>query len=210
MDPLFFVQGASWQHHVFSKHGPTGHFHGDLGSRARITTLIAAAFAAVLFLLVRRLTTGIPFFQPKNYRSFTVYNKDDFLHLYDEDEAPSQAPIEPLEGVVSISVSPKQFGGLIWLRRISSRVGVGTIAVFGGARNRGRHRAHHEGCRRTGFCRRRLVFSCPLYSDIHSDIKVYLQSSNWAIGFYCCQYSRSVSTPPRIDPRCPSWWHCGV
>lgn len=103
MDPQFFVQGAGWQHHVFSKHGPTGTFHSDLGSRARITVLIAAAFTAVLFLLVRRLTSGVPFFQPKNYRSFTVYNKQDFLHLYDEDEVPSQAPIEPLEGVCLLS-----------------------------------------------------------------------------------------------------------
>lgn len=112
MDSPFIVQGANWKHHVFSKHGSSSGFHSDLGSRARITILITAAFAAVLFLLVRRLTTGAPFFQPKNYRSFTVYNKKDFLHLYDEDEVPSQAPIEPLEGVL-----PSQFYGRIWRLR---------------------------------------------------------------------------------------------
>lgn len=100
MGSQFLVQGVSWKHHVLFKHGSSSDFHGDFGSRARITILATAAFSAVLFLLIRRLTTGVPFFQPKNYRNFTVYNKKDFLHLYDEDEVPSQAPIEPLEGVL--------------------------------------------------------------------------------------------------------------
>lgn len=103
MDARFFVQAAGWTHHALSYTNGPG-FDGDLGSsRTRIIILITAAFAAVLFLLAKRLATGVPFLQPKNYRSFTVYNKADFLHLYDEDEVPSQAPIEPLEGMLLLS-----------------------------------------------------------------------------------------------------------
>lgn len=104
MDVPFFAQGDSlngvWRHYVFSKHGPD--FPSELEGRARIIILLITAFAAVLVLLVQRLTSGVPFFLPKNYRSFAVYNKKEFIHLYPEDEAPSQAPIEPLEGVLSV------------------------------------------------------------------------------------------------------------
>lgn len=85
---------------MFSKHGPR--FPSELEGRARIMILIVAVLTAVLMLLVRRFMTGVPFFQPRNYRSFTVYNKKEFLHLYDEDEVPSKAPVEPLEGALNI------------------------------------------------------------------------------------------------------------
>lgn len=63
-----------------------------------------AALIPVSVLLFRRLITGTPFFTAKTKRDFTVYNKSEFLELYDKDAVPSKAPIEPLEGLLLSSV----------------------------------------------------------------------------------------------------------
>lgn len=73
-------------------------------SRVRVIILAISALVIVVLLAVRRLVTGIPFFPPKDYRSFTIYNRYDFLNLYSEDQLPSKAPIERLEGAFGIEM----------------------------------------------------------------------------------------------------------
>ncbi|RPB16599.1 hypothetical protein P167DRAFT_500063 [Morchella conica CCBAS932] len=103
MEAPFVVQGGSakniWKHPVLLKHAPGGFsYEIDSLSRTRIAILVVAALIPVSVLLFRRLITGTPFFTAKTKRDFTVYNKSEFLELYDKDAVPSKAPIEPLEG----------------------------------------------------------------------------------------------------------------
>lgn len=57
-----------------------------------------AIVAPLLFLLLQRFTTGIPFLPHKDCCSYTVVNKKGFLSIYDQDELPSRTPIEELSG----------------------------------------------------------------------------------------------------------------
>lgn len=103
MEAPFVIQGGSarnfWKHPVLLKHTP-GSFSYEIDSlsRTRITVLVIAALIAVSVLLFQRAITKVPFFAAKTKRDFTIYNKSEFLELYDEDAVPSKAPIEPLEG----------------------------------------------------------------------------------------------------------------
>ena len=74
------------------------HDFRNLGTQTRIAILGAFAAASIIFLAVRRFATGIPFLPPPDYRSFTVFNKSEFIALYGADALPSKAPIERIEG----------------------------------------------------------------------------------------------------------------
>jgi hypothetical protein len=62
---------------------------------------VASAFAVLAILSIWRLLTGAPFLPPPDYRTFTIFNKEDFTALYGPDQLPSKAPIEKLEGMES-------------------------------------------------------------------------------------------------------------
>lgn len=64
----------------------------------RIAVYGVAIVVPILFLLLQRIFTAVPFFPSKDYRCYTVVNKKDFLDLYELDELPSKAPIEGLSG----------------------------------------------------------------------------------------------------------------
>lgn len=51
-------------------------------------------------ILLKRAVSSVPFFPPRDYRSDKIVNKKDFLYLYSEDELPSKAPVEPLNGML--------------------------------------------------------------------------------------------------------------
>ena len=68
-----------------------------LESSSRLAIYGAAIALGILILLFRRFFSGIPFFVPANYRSFTIVNKSDFVELYGPDALP-KAPIEELKG----------------------------------------------------------------------------------------------------------------
>ena len=48
-------------------------------------------------ILTRRVLSGIPFAPPPNARSFTVFNKKDFICVHGPEALPAKTPVEPLE-----------------------------------------------------------------------------------------------------------------
>ncbi|KAA8907557.1 P-loop containing nucleoside triphosphate hydrolase protein [Sphaerosporella brunnea] len=104
MNHALFAQGGSIKeflrpNDMLERPFAGGSFDGiNFETRTRIALLVASAVAVLAILGVRRLLTGVPFMPPADYRSFTIFNKDDFAALYGADQLPSKVPIEKLEG----------------------------------------------------------------------------------------------------------------
>ncbi|KAF8476090.1 hypothetical protein BDZ91DRAFT_689962 [Kalaharituber pfeilii] len=101
-----FISGQSVKNHLLHDHVLTKHYslgaknldHFQFGPRSRIYILLIAGLICVSTILLKRILSIVPFFPPKDYRSYKVVNKKDFLYLYSINELPSQAAVEPLNG----------------------------------------------------------------------------------------------------------------
>ncbi|KAH8147533.1 uncharacterized protein LAJ45_08360 [Morchella importuna] len=103
MERYLMVQGAvsSAENALGLKHQETSMYQfSELKFERVFRTVIygTAIIAPLLFLLLQRVATGIPFLPHKDYCSYIVVNKKGFLSIYDQDELPSKAPIEELSG----------------------------------------------------------------------------------------------------------------
>lgn len=104
MDPFHadgILRGYPLHDHILAKHFPVeakivNHFENSASNR--IFLLVVTGIVAAGCIILQRTLSSVPFFPPKDHRSNKIVNKKDFLYLYSEDELPSKAPVEPLNG----------------------------------------------------------------------------------------------------------------